>query len=244
VIDSLGGQHTLTVAFTKTANNAWNFEIDIPNADLAAAGTAGITAKSTQLTTGTLTFNADGSLDLTKTTSPVKFSITGLADGANDMTGADGKGMNWSLTDSTGAATLTQYSEASSVGGTWQDGIQTGQIATVNIQNGGLLVAQYSNGQSVDVGQLALAGISNPQTMISVGDNNLQATATTAPPAIGLANTSGRGKIIGEALESSTADMATEFTHLLTYERSYQAASRVITTSDQLLQETVNLIHP
>jgi flagellar hook protein FlgE len=72
----------------------------------------------------------------------------------------------------------------------------------------------------------------------------LQASATTAQPAIGAAGTGGRGQIEGGSLESSTTDMAAEFTQLLTYERSYQAASRVISTSDQLTQETVNLIHP
>ena len=236
VIDSLGGTHTLTVTFTKTANNQWTYDITIPNADLTKGGTG---STSVLTAPGDLYFNQDGSLDTTKTTTPVTFSVTGLADGALDMTG-----VNWNLADSTGVPTITQYAEASSVGGTTQDGIQTGQISSVTIQNGGLIVAQYSNGQAVDVGQLALASISNPQTMASVGDNNLQATATTAQPAVGIANTGGRGKLVGESLEASTADMATEFTHLLTYERSYQAASRVITTSDQLLQETVNLIHP
>jgi flagellar hook protein FlgE len=242
VIDSLGMNHTLTIAFTKTGVNTWNYEVDIPNADLAAAGTAGVTPNSSQLTTGTLSFTSNGTLDLTASPTPVKVSITGLADGATDLTGGDGLGMNWNLTDTLGNATITQFGEASSVGGTTQDGIQTGQVASVTIQNGGLIVAQYSNGQAVNVGQLALAGISNPQTLVSVGDNNLQATATTALPAIGIANTGGRGKLIGESLEGSTSDMATEFTHLLSYERSYQAASRVITTTDQMLQETVNLI--
>jgi flagellar hook protein FlgE len=112
------------------------------------------------------------------------------------------------------------------------------------MDNGGILMANYSNGKQTAVGQLALASIPNPQTLVSLGNNNLQATAATGTVSVGAANTGGRGQIVAGALESSTVDIASEFTKLLTYERSYQAASRVITTSDQLVQETVNLIHP
>ena len=119
-----------------------------------------------------------------------------------------------------------------------------GQISNVSLQNGGLLMAQYSNGQQVAVGQLAVATIANPDSLSSVGDNNLAATATTGTPAVGIAGTGSRGQITAGALESSTVDIATEFTNLLTFERGYQANSRVISTSDQLLQETLNLIHP
>ena len=76
-----------------------------------------------------------------------------------------------------------------------------------------------------------------------MGNNNLAASATTATPAIGAANTGSRGQIVAGALESSTVDIAQEFTNLLSFERSYQANSRVITTADQLLQETLNLVH-
>ncbi len=81
------------------------------------------------------------------------------------------------------------------------------------------------------MGQLAVASIPNPESLLSVGDNNLQASASTGSISVGAANTGGRGQILAGSLESSTVDIATEFTNLLTYERSYQAASRVITTS-------------
>jgi flagellar hook protein FlgE len=92
------------------------------------------------------------------------------------------------------------------------------------------------------VGQLAVASISNPDSLTSVGDNNLAASASTSAPSVGAANTGSRGQIVAGALESSTVDIATEFTNLLTFERGYQANSRVITTADQILQETINLI--
>ena len=113
----------------------------------------------------------------------------------------------------------------------------------MSLQNGGLLVATYSNGQKITAGQLAVASISNPDTLTAAGDNNLAATGATAAAAVGTAGSGPRGQIIAGSLESSTVDIAQEFTNLLTFERGYQANSRVITTVDQILQETVNLIH-
>jgi len=74
-----------------------------------------------------------------------------------------------------------------------------------------------------------------------VGDNNYQLSARSALPAIGLPNTGGRGTVLGGAVESSTVDIAKEFTNLIVYQRGYQANSRVITTVDELSQETINL---
>jgi flagellar hook protein FlgE len=74
-----------------------------------------------------------------------------------------------------------------------------------------------------------------------VGDNNYQASGETALPAIGVPGTGGRGTVIGGAVESSTTDIAREFTNLIVYQRAYQANARVVTTVDQLSQETINL---
>jgi flagellar hook protein FlgE len=231
VYDSEGNSHTLTATFTNSGSNSWAYAVTIPAADLATGGT-------TSVATGTLTFDSSGNLTTPPASSdPQTVSITGLADGAADMT------INWNLYDSAGNGTITQYAEASGVSGTTQNGSGAGQISNVSLQNGGLLVANYSNGQQLTVGQLALASISNPDSLLSVGNNNLQASSTTATPAVGTASSGSRGQIVAGALESSTVDIAQEFTNLLTFQNSYQANSRVITTSDELLQETVNLIH-
>jgi len=231
VIDSLGSPHTLSITFDKTATNAWSYTVTVPASDLKSGGTPTIT-------TGNVTFDGYGNLTSPAAGSaPQALKITGLADGANDMS------INWSLFDPSGSSNITQYAQSSSVGSTTQNGAATGQIAHVSLQNGGVVVATYSNGQQLTIGQLAVASIANPQSLLSVGDNNLKASATTADAAVGPAGTAGRGTIVAGALESSNADMATEFTHLLSFERSYQAASRVINATDQLLQETVNLVH-
>lgn len=232
VYDSQGSAHTLTATFTKTAANSWSYTVTAPAADASSGGT------TTPLTSGTLTFDAKGNITSpAATTDPQVINFTGLTDGASDMT------INWNLFDSSGNSTITQLAQTTGVSATNQNGFAAGQVSGVGIQNGGLIVANYTNGQQVTVAQLALATITNPQTMTAVGNNELQASPTTAQAAIGVANSAGRGQILGGSLESSTVDMAAQFTELLTMERGYQAASRIITTSDQLLQETVNLIH-
>jgi flagellar hook protein FlgE len=234
VIDSLGTSHTLTATFTNTGTGSWSYSLTIPSTDLSAGGTAPASVAS-----GTLTFDSSGNLTSpAASTDPQAVSITGLADGAADMS------IGWNLYNSAGTPGITQYAEASAVSGTQQNGFAAGQIGTVGLQNGGLLVANYSNGQQLTVGQLAVASIGNPNTLTQAGNNDLAASANTAAASIGAANTGSRGQVVAGALESSTVDIASEFTNLLTFERSYQANSRVITTSDQLVQDTLNLIHP
>jgi len=231
VYDSEGNSHTLTVNFTEVSSGDWKYTVTIPAADLQTGGT-------TTLTSGELKFDSSGNLKSpAASTDPQNFAISGLADGAADMS------INWNLYNSDGSSAITQYAEASGVGNTSQNGYAAGQITNVSLQNGGLVVANYSNGQLVDVGQLAVASVPNPDSLTSVGDNNLAASASTGAISVGAANSSGRGQIIAGALESSNVDMATEFTKLMSYQNSYEAASRVITTTDQLMQETVNLIH-
>jgi len=110
------------------------------------------------------------------------------------------------------------------------------------LSNGGSIVAQYSSGQQVTIGQLALASIRNPDSLTSIGNNNYEVSAETAAPAVGLPNTGGRGTVLASSLEASTVDIATEFTNLIKFQSGYQACSKVITTSDTLAQDTINLI--
>lgn len=230
VFDSLGNSHNLSVTFTQTATNAWSYAVNIPAADVTSGGT-------TPLATGSLTFGPNGDiLTPASTAGPQAIQISGLADGAANMN------INWNLFDSSGNSTITQLAQASGVSATNQNGSAAGQISNVAIQNGGTIVASYTNGQQATVGQLAVATITNPQSLTSVGNNELAASATTAQAAIGAANSSGRGQVVAGSLESSNVDMATQFTDLLQMQSSYQAASKVITTSDTLLQDTVNLI--
>jgi flagellar hook protein FlgE len=230
VYDSLGQAHTLTVTYTETAPGAWSYAVTIPAADLTAGG-------ATTVANGNLTFDVNGQLTAPAPGAPINIAVAGLADGANNMS------INWNVYNAAGTSELTQYAQSSALSNPTQDGFAAGQVSQVSIQNGGLVVANYTNGQQLIVGELGVASIANPTSLLQVGDNNLQAAAATAQAAIGASGTGGNGTIQGSSLEASNTDMAQEFTNLLTYERSYQAASKVITTADQLAQETVDLIH-
>jgi flagellar hook protein FlgE len=234
VVDSLGNTHNLTVTFTRTATaNVWNYDVTIPGADVG--GTAGTQVPVTG-GSGSLTFNTNGTL--AASTAPVAvLNITGLADGAAALP------INFNLFDSNSAGTITQYAETSNLASSTQDGTPPAQLTTVGIQNGGQVIASFSNGQQRVVAQLALASIENPNSLQSVGNNNMLPTSSTAIPAIGVPQTGGRGQILGGALEGSNVDIATQFTNLIVYQSAYQANSRVITTAQQLDQELFNLIH-
>ena len=235
VVDSLGNSHDLTLNFKKTAINTWDFDVTIPGGDLTT-GTPG-TQVSLLAAPASVTFNSDGTMSTAGGTAPVAATATGLKDGAANLT------MNWNIFDANGNGTVTQYGQPSSVGGSKQDGTQAAQLTSVSIQNGGQIVATFSNGQKRVEAELALASIQNPTSLQNAGNNNFAATSDTANPAIGVPQTADRGQILGGALEGSNVDMATEFTNLIVFQSAYQANSRVISTADQMNQDLFNVIH-
>jgi flagellar hook protein FlgE len=234
VYDSLGDAHVLTLNFQKTGANQWSYDVTVPGAEVSG-GTAGTPFDTGA--SGTLTFSSTGQLTDPASGSPISISITGLADGAADMT------VSWDLYTSAGAGRITQFDEASAPSASSQNGSAAAQLVNVGLSNGGQILAQYSNGDQVVVGQVALASIRNPDSLLAVGDNNFQLSALTATPSIGVPNTGGRGDVVGGSLEASTVDIAREFTNLIVYQRAYEANARVVTTADTLSQDTINLIH-
>ena len=236
VYDSLGNTHVLTLTFQKTTQaNQWSYDVTLPGADVTG-GTAG-TPFDISGASGTLTFDANGDLTDPAVGSPINLSITGLTDGASDMN------LSWNLYNSNGSGRITQFSQASASSASSQNGAGAAQLVSVGLADGGGILAQYSDGQQVTVGQVAVASIRNPETLIAVGSNAFQLSQLTATPAIGVPGTGGRGTIQGGSLEASTVDIATEFTNLIVYQRGYEANAHVITTADQLSQDTINLIH-
>jgi len=234
VYDSLGASHAVSVEFTKdAAAGQWDYTMTLPASDMAN-GTA-----ATQ--SGTLTFDSNGNLispaapNPPTTTSPT-LTVSGLADGASDMSIA------WNLYDASNQPCLTSYSQSSAISSNSQDGSAAAQLTHVGIADGGQVIANYSDGQQVVVGQVAMASIVNPESLIAAGNNNYQLSSKSALPAVGLPDTGGRGEILGGSVESSTVDIAKEFTNLIVYQRAYEANSKVITTTDQLSQDTINLI--
>ena len=230
IYDSLGNSHIVTATFTKSATaGEWDYSIAIPDADLA-------TPPFTPLT-GTITFDANGTLTSPAATDPdPQVDITGLADGASDLT------INWGLFNGT-TPRMSQYAQPSSISAVAQDGSPAAQLVRVALADAGQILAQFSNGAQTVVGQLAMATIRNPESLIAVGNNNYQLSARSALPAVGLPGTGGRGSVKGGAVEASTVDIAQQFTNLIVYQRGYEANSKVVSAVDELSQTTINLIH-
>ena len=136
---------------------------------------------------------------------------------------------------------ITQFAQPTAVSANTQDGNPPSQLVRVALGDGGTVRAQYSDGTQTVVGQIAMASIRNPESLISVGNNNFQLSERSALPAIGAAGSGGRGTILGSSLESSTVDIAREFTQLIVLQRGYQANAKIITAVDELSQETINL---
>jgi flagellar hook protein FlgE len=232
IYDSLGTSHVLTVHFEKTGANTWHYNITIPGEEVGdTAGTAhDITGAS-----GDFTFDTNGQLTDPAPGAPIEFDITGLTSGASDMH------LSWDPFTAAGAARITQFGQPSSASANSQNGSGAAQLLRVGLADGGHIIAGYSDDQQVIVGQVAMASIGNPESLIAAGNNNFQVSARTASPAIGVPGTGGRGTLIGGAIEYSTVDIAHEFTNLIVLQRGYQANSRVVTTVDEMSQETINL---
>jgi flagellar hook protein FlgE len=232
VYDSLGGSHVLTMAFQKTAPNEWQYDVFVPGEDVAS-GTPG-TPYAIPGATGTLTFGTDGRLTSPAAGSPITIDIADPSNGSSPMA------LSWDLYDAA-AARITQFAQPSAASANHQDGSPTAKLDRVGLGDGGRILAQYSDGQQVVIGQVAMASIRNPESLVSVGNNNYMLSARSATPTIGLPGTGGRGSILGGAVEYSTVDIAREFTNLIVLQRGYQANSRVVNTVDELSQETINL---
>lgn len=222
LVDSLGVTHTVTVTFTNTAAGTWDYSFAAPGATAA--------------TTGTLVFDNTGKLTTPDATAgDINVQITALASGAQDLD------MTWKLYDTAGTPTITQFAQASAASGTKQDGYPAAEVVSVGLIDGGKVMAKYGNGQVKQLGALAMALVANPGSLMGVGNNMFRQGPDTSSPTWATSGEGGRGKVKAGSLEASTVDMAREFTNLIVFQRGYQANSRVITTADEMSQETLNL---
>jgi flagellar hook protein FlgE len=229
VFDSLGGSHVLTYNFTKTGANAWSYAITVPAADVGTTG-APVTVK-----TGTLTFNGAGQL-LTPAANVTGITLTGLADGANNLT------FSWNVFDANGNGLLTQVAGPSATSTTQQDGFSSGSLVSYLIGSDGTIQGTFSNGQTSALGRIALASFANEQGLVRNGSNEYLASLSSGQADVGTPGTGGRGTLSGGALEQSNVDIATQFAQLIVAERSYQANAKSVTTFDEVTQTTINLI--
>ena len=224
--DSLGTAHEVTVNFTKTADNQWDYAVTLPGAD----------ATSASGNTGTLKFDSDGNLaSPANNISGITFS--GMKDAASDMQ------LNWSLYDAdNGKGLITQTSVASSVNATHQNGYATGKYKSFTVDGQGVITASFSNGNSQQLGQIAVATVANADGLARLGGNLYQANDASGLASIGVAGTGGRGDVEGSSLEMSNVDISAEFANLIVAQRAFQANSKTVTAFDTITQDTINMI--
>jgi flagellar hook protein FlgE len=257
---TVSGTATIT-APTVTANETIAAYTTAINAAITAAGITGTTATSTtggQLSivgtgittsgnviqdpiasasaTGTLTFNSSGNL-VSPATDVSGVSFAGLSDGAATMN------LNFNLFSSNGGGNISQTAAASSTSATSQNGFASGQYESFAISGSGVIAATYSNGQTQNVGQLAIATVSNEQGMVNLGSTEYRTTSASGNAAVGLAGSGGRGTIAGSSLEASNVNISAEFSDLIVAQRAFEANSKAVTTFDTVTQETINMIH-
>jgi flagellar hook protein FlgE len=187
-------------------------------------------------TTGTLTFNSSGTLvNPAGDVSGITFG--GLSDGASTMN------MTWDLAGSSGTPNISQTAAANSTSSPTQNGYASGEYKSFAIGSDGTVAVTYSNGKTQDVGQIALATVSNEQGLADVGSTEYETTAASGQASVGVAGTGGLGTLEGSSLEASNVNISSEFSDLIVAQRAFEASSKAVTTFDSITQETINMIH-
>ena len=136
---------------------------------------------------------------------------------------------------------LTGFAGVTTVAAATQNGQEAGNLQSFSLGSDGVLTGSFSNGLKQPIGQLAIASFTNPTGLEKAGDSTYKTSVNSGAAQVGTAGTAGRGTLAGGALEMSNVDLSAEFTNLIIAQRGFQANARVITTSDQLLEELVNL---
>lgn len=226
VFDSLGNAHDFDIDFTKGAvANNWTFAAVDPTISGVTTGTAA--------GAGTLAFNTDGTP--ATITIGTAFAVTAWTTGA----------ANSALTLDLGTVGtndgLTQFASDFTISQISQDGVRFGTFTGITIDEEGVVTAVFDNGQQRDIYQLPLASFPNPNALQAVDGNVFNQTGNSGTFLLNLVGNGGAGSIQPSALESSTVDLATEFTNMIVTQRAYSANARVITTADQMLEELIRI---
>jgi flagellar hook protein FlgE len=226
VFDSLGQGHDLTYLFRKTAANTWDYRV-VANAT-EVGGTAG---NLQQVSSGTLGFNANGSLNAGATTiNPIGAVAWANGASAQTITAADQNFLG-----------TTQYAQASSVSVLNQNGSASGVLRGINIGTDGTITGQFTTGGTQPLFRVALADFASPEGLTHLGNSLFLESQQSGPRLIGAPDNGGFGTVLSGSLELSTVDLATEFVKMVTTQRAFQASSRTITVTDTLLEEVSNL---
>ena len=229
VYDGQGTPIPVRIEFTKTAANTWSAVSRW--ADSSGVLTPTPPAAGTPIG-GPLTFDLQG-----QPSGPTTLTIP-----AGTIPGFPTQALTVDLGDPAAPTHVTQFGKLTTAAVLEQDGQAAGSLQSFSVAQDGTLVGSYTNGRTRTIGQLALHLFSNAEGLEkSGGSTSYRATVNSGLPQVGVPLSGGRGIISGGALEMSNVDLAQEFTNLIIAQRGFQGNSRVVTTSDEMLQEVVNL---
>jgi flagellar hook protein FlgE len=255
IFDSLGNSYNAYIKFTKIDENTWQWKAQLedgtPLKKLDQQGN-----QTDEIAQGVIAFDSNGSIAATDWSIEDDGSI-------NEVDGKGGFGF-WFDPAKTGGAldqsqepssssaagpvkveikfnNITQFASPNSVTVNDQDGNAEGTLESFAINEVGEVVGSFSNGRSDILGRVALATFNNPEGLMEIGNSLYAQSSNSGLAQIGIAGVGGRGTLIPGALEMSNVDLAEEFTNMIVAQRGFQATSRIITTSDQILNELVNM---
>lgn len=218
IYDSLGALHSVTITFNKIGVNTWTWQVSENDATITAL---------TPATPTTITFTSTGQYAATNPAATIGLTFNN---------GATAQTINLDLEQ------LSQLADESELSAAVQDGFAPGQLVGFSVSSNGEVTGTYANGMRQVVAQLALATFVNPGGLLRVGENMFAPSSNSGAATIGTAGSGGRGVIQSGFLEMANVDLAQQFTSMIMAERGFQANSRVITASDQMLQDLVNLV--
>ncbi len=233
VFDSQGGAHNATIFFTRTGVNAWRYDVAFDAGEIQSPPPGALGSGDPMIIgNGTITFNPDGTLASVTPTSPTTVTFTGtnpqtIALELGTVGATDG------LSQNAGTYALRFQS---------QDGFGIGELLGLNFSEDGFVEALFDNGQTRVINQLALARFANNEGLQPLGNQLYRPSVTSGPAMVAVPLTGGRGSIVGGALEGSNVSIAQQFIDLISAQRSFQANTRIITSSDELLSELMNIV--
>lgn len=232
VYDSAGNAHLVTLYFEKAGDGQWTWHAMAKGEEVVG----GEKGKLVECATGSLKFNTDGRLS----ESVVNKNEFNFNKGALPNQKIE---FNFGKTIAEGGDGLqtTQYGTNSDLYKHTQDGYTAGTLAGLSFNDDGVLSAIFTNGETINIAQVAIAKFENNEALFKKGQNYFRESKNSGQPFIGRPGEGGRGRITPKAVESSTTDIANEFINLMTTQRTFQANARAVTTADELMQEVLNI---
>jgi flagellar hook protein FlgE len=232
VYDTAGTAHVVSVYFNKQDDGQWSWKALAKGEEI----TGGQKETMVEQASGKLIFDNDGRLkQQTTDKSAFNFNKGALPDQAIQFNFGEDKASGGQ------GLQVTQYGTNSEAYKTLQDGSTAGTLAGMTFNDDGVLSAIYSNGETVNLAQVALAKFENPEGLFKSGQNRFKESRNSGQATLGAPQSGGRGRVSSKTLESSTTDVANEFINLMTAQRNFQANSKVISTADEMMQEIMNI---